>query len=408
MKRVVNVQDNNRNGIRAVLKPVFYLVGIVVFNLLSRAIFSPLLPVIERDLRITHAQAGSFFLFISLGYTFSMFISGFVSRSMTHRRTILLSVCGCSFSLFFLYLSPSLTIIKIGLLLLGMSTGLYFPSGMATLTSMVESKHWGKAIALHEFGTNLSLILAPVVAQLSLQFTPWRGVLVILGAGNLIMGTIYGLLGKGGKFPGATPSLSNIRLIFSQSTFWIVMILFCLAAGSTIGVYSILPTYLISARGMEQVEANVLVSLSRIFTLFMVVLAGWFVDHFGIKLVMGFVCVFAGTLTILLGLTHRVGLFLVVFFQPVVLAGFFPAALSALAKIGPPHIRNVTISLIIPLALLFGGGIVPAGMGLLGEHSCFEVGFFILGGTLLISMILLLFLPSMKQGDHYVNKKILK
>ena len=46
----------------------------------------------------------------------------------------------------------------------------------------------------------------------------------------------------------------------------------------------------------------------------------------------------------------------------------------------------------IPFVYLFGAGIVPAGMGVIGEYYGFALGFLLMGGLLLVSLCLLLFL----------------
>ena len=50
---------------------LFFLAYVVRF------IFAPLMPTIEKDLDITHAQAGSFFLMISVGMFISQCLSGY-------------------------------------------------------------------------------------------------------------------------------------------------------------------------------------------------------------------------------------------------------------------------------------------------------------------------------------------
>ena len=74
-----------------VLSGIFFLAGLFFLNFTSRVIFSPLLPVIEQEMGIAHAQSGSLFLFISVGYFFSVLSSGFVSARINHKRTIVLS-----------------------------------------------------------------------------------------------------------------------------------------------------------------------------------------------------------------------------------------------------------------------------------------------------------------------------
>ncbi len=386
------MHKSGQKSIYRILTPILFLTGILFFTFLSRVVFSPLLVQIEEELHLSHAKSGSLFLLISIGFAPVMLGSGFVSQRLTHRGTILLSSITCGVAVLIIAFSRSLIGIQIGMTVLGMGSGLYFPSAMATMTRLVDPEHWGKAISLHEAGPTMGFVLAPIIAELGLSFTSWRGVLIIVGVAGLMMTAIFALFGQGGRFAGEPPRLDNVGRIFYQPSFWIIAILMSLACGASVGVYSILPVYLISERGLDQGLVNTLVGLSRLSGLVTLFLAGGLADHFGAKRVMGGIYAATAILTGLLGFGQNVILVIVVFFQPAVVAAFFPVALLGLANVGPPRTRNVAVSLMIPLVYLFGGGVVPAGMGVIGEYYGFALGFLLMGGLLLVSLCLLLFL----------------
>lgn len=373
-------------------KAVYFLAVIVFLNLLVRVILSPLLLTIENDLGITRSQASGFFLFISLGYVSTMLNSGFISAKLSHRGTILLSIISTGLVLLLISRNISLNAMRIALILLGMSCGLYLPSGIAVITRLADSKNWGKAIAIHELGPNMSLIAAPLLVEVLLRFYPWRVIFLLLGFACLLSGILFAVLVKEGNFRGEPPNFANLGLILSKSSFWIITILLCLVIGTALGVYLVLPTYLVSDQGMEQDSVNLLVGLSRASGIFMVFLSGWLVDRFGVRFTLGAIGLTVGVLTVLLGLTHGIGLVLVVILQPMLIAGFFPAAFAALACIGPARTRNVAVSLMIPAGNLIGGGVVPAAMGRLAEHGAFAIGFIVIGAMLTASILLLFFL----------------
>ena len=386
------MQESGQKSIYRILIPILFLAGILFFTFLSRVVFSPLLVQIEEELHLSHAKSGSLFLLISIGFAPVMLGSGFVSQRITHRGTILLASITCGLSVLIIAFSRSLIGIQTGMVLLGMGSGLYFPSAMATMTRLVDPEHWGKAISLHEAGPTMGYVLAPIVAELGLTFTSWRGVLIIVGVGGLMMAAIFALFGQGGRFAGEPPRLDNVGRIFYQPSFWVITVLMSLACGASVGVYAILPVYLISEQGLDQGLVNTLVGLSRISGLVAVFLAGWLADRFGAKRVMGGVYTATAILTGLMGFDQKVVLVTVVFLQPAVVSAFFPVALLGLANVGPPKTRNVAVSLMIPFVYLFGGGVVPAGMGIVGEYYGFALGFLLMGGLLLISLCLLLFL----------------
>ena len=386
------MHKSGQKSIYRILTPILFLAGILFFTFLSRVVFSPLLVLIEEELHLSHAKSGSLFLLISIGFAPVMLGSGFVSQRLTHRGTILLSSITCGLAVLIIAFTHSLMGIQIGMVVLGMGSGLYFPSAMATMTRLVDPEHWGKAISLHEAGPTMGYVLAPIVAELGLSFTSWRGVLIIVGVGGLIMGAIFAAFGRGGRFAGEPPRLDNVGRIFYQPSFWVIAILMSLACGASVGVYAILPVYLITEQGLEQGLVNTLVGLSRVSGLVAVFLAGWLADRFGAKRVMGSIYVATAILTGLMGFDQKIILVTAVFLQPAVVAAFFPVGLLGLANVGPPRTRNVAVSLMVPFVYLFGAGLVPAGMGVMGEYYGFALGFLLMGGLLLVSIFLLLFM----------------
>jgi NNP family nitrate/nitrite transporter-like MFS transporter len=115
-------------------KAVYFLAIILFLNLLVRVILSPLLLTIENDLGITRSQSSGFFLFISLGYVSTMLNSGFISAKLSHRTTILLSIISTGLALLLISRNISLNGMRIALILLGMSCGLYLPSGTLSMS----------------------------------------------------------------------------------------------------------------------------------------------------------------------------------------------------------------------------------------------------------------------------------
>jgi NNP family nitrate/nitrite transporter-like MFS transporter len=374
------------------LAPVVYLAGIAFLVLLSRLIFSPLLPTIEDELALTHGQSGGLFFFVSLGFSLSMLLSGFLARRLTHRWTILTSAFTIASALVALSACRGLHCMQALLILLGAGGGLYMPSAMATITSLVEPARRGRAIALHEIGFNMSFIAAPLVVRLLLPFFTWRASLRMVAAALTVAGVAFMLFGTGGTMPGEPPRLRHIRSILSRPQFWIIGTSFAVAIGAEVGVYSMIPTYLVKSQGMELNHVNTLLSLSRVSGLAMVFMTGWLVDRFGVKPLIMTVLTLSAVFTALMGISNGTLLIVAVFAQPVVIICFFPAIFSGLSDIFPQNLLSLAISLMIPFAYLFGAGLVPAGMGLLGEREHFSIGFYITGATLLAILVPLRFL----------------
>ena len=358
-------------------------------SILSRAVFSPLLLSIEADLGISHADAGSLFLLMSIGYAPVVFCSGFIASRLMHRGAILLAMICLTLTVLLLSQSRSLAMVRVGSLLMGMSGGLYTASGIASVIHITPVHHRGKAIALHEIAPNAASLTAPLLALALLPFFPWRTILLFIAIATLLAGLIFWRFDRGSHFPGVPPSIKALRIYLTDRNFWLLTTFFVLNACAALGVYSLLPTYLIDEQGMDGVTANLLVSISRVGSIVIIYLSGWLVDRFGsVKLIAASILLTAVP-TIFLGAGSGLVLAMAVVFQPMIAVVFFTPALAALSRIGPPESRNVAISLTTPMAVLFGGGFFPYILGVLGEAGQFYIGFIVLGVLMLICLPLL-------------------
>ena len=387
-----NLPENGSLSFKSYLFPILFLASIFFLNFIARIISGPLLPTIEDDLGIGHAQAGSLFLIISSGYFITLLGSGFVSSRISHRKTITLSAAALGLALIATSFSTNLWAIRAGLLLTGMTSGLYLPSGLATLTSLAHPSNWGKAIAIHELAPNLSFIAAPLIAELLLLFLPWRGVFFLIGMLSLCAGCAYTRFGRGGDFHGQAPNFSSMHILFREPSFWIMLILMSLAISVTLGIYTMLPLYLVTEHGIERSLANTIVSLSRVLCIAMTFAGGWASDRFGPRRTIGVILLLSGLATVLLGTMTGSGLIPAVFVQPLIGACFFPPGIAALSSIGPPSVRNLTVSMTLPFAFFIGAGAVPAWIGLMGETGTFGLGITVVGVLTIFGAILSRFL----------------
>ena len=359
--------------------PVFFLTAIFLLNFLSRVIFSPLLPTIERELGISHGQAGFFFFLISAGYLSGLLGSGFLSARATHRATILTAGTGVGVALLVLSASNSLWAMRGGLYGLGLAAGLYMPSAIATITALVDQRHWGKAIAVHELAPNLAFFTGPFVAELFLSIASWRAALAALGVLSIVITVSYYRYGRGGRFVGESPASRAFGALVQSPAFWIMLILFGLGVSATVGVYAMLPLYLVSERHLEASWANTLTALSRSYGPILGVLGGWVSDRLGPKRTIVVSLFITGVLTLLLGLAPDNWIDAAVIVQPALAVWFFPAGFAALAVIAPPQARNLAVGFTIPFGYLIGGGAIPTFIGVMGDAKLFAVGFMVTG-----------------------------
>jgi NNP family nitrate/nitrite transporter-like MFS transporter len=365
------------------------LTSIFLINFISRVILSPLMPVIEKDLALGHTAAGGFFMMIALGYSVGLVGGGFVSARLTHRQTIALAAVAGGVAFFVIAAAHALWMINLGLFIVGISTGFYLPSGMTTITSAIPSAHWGKALAVHELAPSLAFILSPLIVEGLLPFLSWQEIVALVGGIALVLGLGFYRFGMGGNFTGDPPTFGNIRLLGARGSFWIMVLFFTLGIAASVGIYSMLPLYLVAERGIDRSTANTLLGLSRIPVLAMALVSGWLTDRLGPKPVITMAILFNGAAAILLGVLPGRWVLAMVFLQPVMSVFFFTAAFTILARIVSPRTRSLAVSMTMFVAYMAGGGLVPTVLGAFGDAGAFGEAFILVGCVTLASAALL-------------------
>ena len=367
--------------------PVIFVTAIFYLNFTSRVILAPLLPVIEKDLGIGHGEAGSLFLYIACGSGVGLLGSGFVSSRLTHRTIITLTILLVGITLSAISLSNSLPLMRAGLVFMGIFGGFYVPSAIATLTGLARQEHWGRALAIHELGPNLGFITVPLMAEALLKFFSWRGSLAMIGAASVFMGILFLFLGKGGKHKGEPPRFQFMSKIVRSPSYWVMVSLFTVSIGSSVGIYSMIPLFLVNEMSMDRTWANALIGFSRVFGIVVLFLSGWITARFGPKNAMAFFLSATAVFTLSLGAVRGPALTpALMFFQAASVACLFPVGFTVLSLLFPLQLRGVAVSLVMLVAFLLGGGLLPSAIGHWAEAFSFSSAF-ILFGVLCLALL---------------------
>lgn len=370
-----------------ILFPLFALTGIFWINFFSRIILSPLIVPVQQTFALSISQTGWLFLATSAGYSVALFCSGFVSSRLTHHKTIVLSLLTLGMALGMTGMASCFAWMLAGLFLVGIGGGLYLGSGAASITEVVPIAHWGKAFALHETAPSVAFLAAPLVVEAVFLFGTWRTVLILLAGACFCVGVLYLSFGRAGRFAGQPPSLGNIRIIVTNPAFWILTVGFGLSIAMEIGVYNLLPLYLVHDFSFVREDANFLLSVSRILGLVTLVGAGWLTDRLGVRTALIIFVGCAGASTIALGWGSLSWIIFMLFIQPVFVVCFFPAGFAALSTIAPPKMNDLAVALCVTIGGIAGSGIIPLCMATVADHLGFAYAFTLLGG------IMILFLP---------------
>jgi len=369
---------------RAKAGTVFFLAGLFLLNFMARFILAPLMPFLEQEIHITHAQAGSLFLVTSAGFAVTQFASGFVSSRLTHRKALILSIITVGIALLGLGFMRSLAGIRLALIVLGLAAGLHIPSALATITAMVRRQDWGKAMGLHSSAPTLGLVLGPLMVAALMGFLSWRMLIILLGVFTLILGSAFLAFGECGDFPGDAPKPAALKQIIRLPSFWLVILLLIMAVGGSVGLFTVMPLYLIAERGMDSTSANTFLGFAQISGFVAALGGGWFADRVGPKRAMAVLIAAGGVANIFLGISSDRWLLIILFIQPVLTGALFPGLFTALSRIVAPNLRSVVASVAVPIAFFIGAGVFPALYGYLGQTHSFSLGLVLAGGFMLV------------------------
>jgi MFS transporter, NNP family, nitrate/nitrite transporter len=373
----------------AVVGSVVFLTLLFFLSFVTRFIFSPLFPSIAEELQTDSGQLGTLFLLGAVGMLIGSFLAGFISSRINHRGAILLAVFGAAAVLVGAYFANSIWILRACLVVLGFFAGIHTPSSVATITAMVRTQDWGKALSVQQLGPPLSLVIGPLLAVALLRWFSWQETLLWLAALTVLLGIIFFAFRGVGSFPGDAPSPSMLGPVLRIRSFWAMIFLFALGMGVQVGIYSILPLYLTQERSMSGSGANTLLGLANIAPLAMVFVSGRTTDRIGERKAMTLFLMLAGVFTVLSGTLSGTPMVVAVFLMAACAVGFFPPAFSALSRIVQPSYRSLSSGYAPPIAFLLGGGLLPTGLGYLGQTvgSGFGLGITITGAVVIVGSL---------------------
>jgi MFS transporter, NNP family, nitrate/nitrite transporter len=365
---------------------IFWGMWYVSFS--CRTIIAPIMPVIEDELTISHTLAGNVFLFLSLGYTVSLLLSGILSPRIGYKRSILSGFFVLMIAMFSLKFTHSYFYLIFIVIFMGLGAGVYLPSAIPLLTSIFRHDQWGRAIAFHETAASFSIFSIPIITGLMLHFFYWRNLFFLLALAIFVMGIAFW------KFsPDIRPkreSTTGFLLVLRRKDFWNIAILWVFAASNGLGLYNMIPLFLVKEGGMALETANTIFGVSRIGGFLMAILSGFLVDLYGVKKILFFILVVTGISTVSLSIAPPGSILIVtLIIQATFSTGFFPVTLVAISKITEINERSSFTGATIAIGVIFGLGLTPFLLGVAADKWSFHAGIFILGLLTVLSCFLI-------------------
>jgi len=346
-------------------------------NFTIRIVFAPILPLVEDEFMVNHAQASSIFIFLSAGYGVAVIVSGLFSGKFGYKKSIILSLLLLGLVAFLIPLVHKFFLIYLFAFVLGFSVGFYLPSAIPLITEYYSEKDWGKAIAIHDTGASSAIFATPFVALFLLQFFPWRGIFVVFGCIYVACSIAFCFVSTEVKIDNPPKAVFND--LIKIKSLWLMAIIWVFGAGANLGIYSIVPLYLTKELQLNIGFANIILGVSRLGSVAVAIACGFLIDRFNLKKVMFLVMIITGVFTVIMGLVSVRYIGIVLFLQAFFVTAFFPVGLVAIAKTFNREMRSLATGIILALAIAFGGGIIPYLLGVSGDLYSFRLGITILG-----------------------------
>ena len=373
---------------------VSMLIIAVFFSMGARAVFSPVMPLLQQEMGISLSAAGSLFLFISVSYAVAMLFSGFLAASIGHGRTIVVALATIAVGLGLAAAAPTVMMLAAGMVFIGAGAGIYPPSGIAMINSKISLARRSTAFAFHEIGPNLSLVLCPLLVLIIEPWFGWRGVLALMAVVCIFAALAFRRWGVQGSGFGVAPKFSTMGAILRLPDTYVGILVFIAVIGALHGVYAILPAYLVKENGLSPQYANALLTISRVSSVLLLLGAGSLIDLLGKRNTMIWILLFTSLFTGLIGLVKGAMVVVVVLAQPALLVMMIPALLSALADIGDGSYQNITYAIIVTAGVTVGGGVVPTLLGVFGDFGLGWLGFVALAALMVLAVLTLVASPN--------------
>jgi NNP family nitrate/nitrite transporter-like MFS transporter len=357
-------------------------------NFSTRMSLSPLLPLIEDELAITHALAGSLFLYLYVGFTISGLMSGWISKYIGYKRSIIYSFLGLAFVLICLRYAETFHDFSTCSFFIGITTGIYFPCAVPLITSIFSRDNWGKAIGFHETAASSSLFIIPILVAFALRFYHWKSFFIILSGACLMVIILFHVF-----TPDPHPQQERRSRYFGvlrRKDFWIVTIIWTISAMTSAGIFSVIPLFLVKERGIQLELANTIFGLSRIGGLLATLLVGFVLDRYAFKKILFIILFITGLSTIGMALAQvfwlLVGMLII---QATVSVAFFPSAIMAISKITRLEERSTFMGMTMAISAICGVGFTPVALGAVADRWNFQIGILVLGVIATLSCVLI-------------------
>jgi MFS family permease len=365
-----------------------------------RMILGPILPMVEDEFAVHHAQATSLVSLFALGAAISTFLSGVFGGKIGYKKFVLLGLGASVVMFFFIPHVRTFSQFRTLLAILGFVWGTYFPCVIPIVTSHFAPSIWGRTLALQDSGATTSALASPLLAALMLNFISWRQFFYVFAASYVLAGAVFLLLANEVKVEKKLTGSFNT--LVRTRTVWIMAAMWMCASGAFWGVYQVTPLYFTKELMLDPHYANTIFGFSRLGGVCFGITMGFIVDRFNLKKSMFVVMFLTGLFTIFIGYKSLTVIKIAMFLQGTAITGFFAIGLMVISRAFTLEERGMAAGLVTTVGSVLGSSLLPYLFGLAGDHLSFRFAMLIFGVVVVLASSLVYFLPDNRKGQGNV------
>ena len=369
--------------------PFLILISFASFlNNLARTIFPPLTPNICEEMNLCHGETGNLFFILSVGFAITLFLSQFISSKISHKMTVVFSILTTGFALALTSYAGDFQTFRVAIFVVGLCSGFFISSAVAMIRESVASEHMGKAFGIFATAQSVAFILGPMLVKHLIDIFTWKEILNGFGLASSFISVVLFFLFRKGSNRGVPITFGFIRSVFSWPSFWILMVLLCVANGLNMGIYNMAPDYFQRHNLLDKGAVYKLIVIARVLSIFTAIFAGVIADRFGLKRSMAITFILCGALTTLIGAVPPSSSLVLFTIQSPVAVCLMPLIHFAISTIVPIDKNAAIVSIIAPFGFLMGAGVIPQILGFLGDLNIYAQGFVLFGFSSIIAGVI--------------------
>lgn len=363
-----------------------------------RGIYPALLPYISQSYGISLTASGTLLSVLWVMYAFGQLPGGVLADWIGERNILLLSGAVTTLGVLVIVLPYDVRILYAGTVLLGMGAGLYGTTRLTILSDTYPDND-GTVIGISSATGHVGSSALPIVASFIAGAIGWvYGFLYVVPLFGL---TLVGLwlfvpVSTSTTADGNELSVDVVRRLVSAlsnaTIFLTVLLMLCMSIVFQ-SFASFYPTYLVTQKGMSEMDAAILYGIFFGLAIIVQPIAGVVSDRFNIKYALYIIFGATGVSIWTIVVTSVPSVLVALSVVASVQLGFWPVIYPYLISYLPAELQGSGLGL-----LRFGYMVIAAGgpvvVGLLADNGLFDESFLLLGLIAIGSLAFCFVLPT--------------